>query len=339
MEEDPNTFRVEGRAPSSPPVPVPGSYGYPPEPPVTGVEALRSFVDRFKHRVVLLDFWASWCNRCRAEMPQIVRLQEDLRASGFQVISVNLDEPSEWTPRTQPLLRSVNGNFPCVVVPREEKAGVRRWLASDWSYALPARFVLDGEGRIIARLFDSASVDQVRSEVERAVRGSSLARPGPSRGPELRARVIVIANGESITVPTIYGERDDGTALARKLVPSVIEHVDSPTKRIAVLPFDVRSGLESSPQLGMQTADATISLLRQRGYLDVVEPQAARREIDRISLTPMAIEFDPSAVQGKLPFDYLVIGWLRGPSRTRGGEAPAAMGQVPPTPIEAVPGE
>ena len=49
-------------------------------------------LDRFKGRVVLLNFWATWCGPCREEMPSIDRLQAQLGGADFTVLALSLDE-------------------------------------------------------------------------------------------------------------------------------------------------------------------------------------------------------------------------------------------------------
>jgi peroxiredoxin len=45
-------------------------------------------------RVVMVNFWATWCAPCRQEMPQLVRLYEKYRSSGFVLLGVNVDDDS-----------------------------------------------------------------------------------------------------------------------------------------------------------------------------------------------------------------------------------------------------
>ena len=48
---------------------------------------------RYRGKVVLVNFWATWCEPCRDEMPSIQKLRDKLASQPFAVLAVNLDEP------------------------------------------------------------------------------------------------------------------------------------------------------------------------------------------------------------------------------------------------------
>ena len=58
-----------------------------------------SVADEFaKHKVTVIDFWASWCGPCRQEMPNLVRIYDKYKEQGLGIVGVSLDEDKEqWT--------------------------------------------------------------------------------------------------------------------------------------------------------------------------------------------------------------------------------------------------
>jgi cytochrome c biogenesis protein CcmG, thiol:disulfide interchange protein DsbE len=112
----------------------------------------------YKGKVVLVNFWATWCEPCRAEMPSIDRLRSSLKGKPFQVLAVNLAEPLS---RIQKYADSLPLGFP-LLRDRDGAAG-KAWRAK----LLPASFLIgrDGKIRYVAYGELDWSSDTVRAKV------------------------------------------------------------------------------------------------------------------------------------------------------------------------------
>jgi thiol-disulfide isomerase/thioredoxin len=100
--------------------------------------SLHSLAD-YRGRVVLVNFWATWCAPCRAEMPSIERLRRSLEREPFAVLAVNVSE-DEGAVRA--FAGRVAMGFP-LLLDRNGKV-TRTWRAR----ALPMTFIVGPEGRI-----------------------------------------------------------------------------------------------------------------------------------------------------------------------------------------------
>ncbi|KAA3599128.1 MAG: TlpA family protein disulfide reductase [Calditrichaeota bacterium] len=58
----------------------------------TNFEEQEIKLEDFKDKVVLIDFWASWCSPCRKEMPFLVELHEKFKDKNFEIIAINIDQ-------------------------------------------------------------------------------------------------------------------------------------------------------------------------------------------------------------------------------------------------------
>jgi len=94
----------------------------------------------YQGKVVLINFWATWCPPCRAEMPDLVKRQREYRAKGLQIIGITY--PPEQKDRVRRFARSLKVNYPIILGTRQLK--VR--FSSDET--LPLTIVIDRDGKV-----------------------------------------------------------------------------------------------------------------------------------------------------------------------------------------------
>jgi cytochrome c biogenesis protein CcmG, thiol:disulfide interchange protein DsbE len=106
-------------------------------PPPSGGPPLK--LSDYRGKIVLLDFWATWCEPCRAEIPHFVDLQNKYGSQGLQIIGVSMDDSPDPVPA---FYKQFKMNYPVVMGNAqigEQYGGV---------LGLPIAFLLDREGQI-----------------------------------------------------------------------------------------------------------------------------------------------------------------------------------------------
>lgn len=101
-------------------------------------------LSNYNGKVVLLNFWATWCAPCRAEMPDLVKLQKEYQAHGLQVVGVTYPDYSRRA--VQKVARQLRVNYPIVLGSRELAAQY------DVGEVLPTTIIIDREGKIRGRI-------------------------------------------------------------------------------------------------------------------------------------------------------------------------------------------
>lgn len=94
----------------------------------------------YRGKVVLVNFWATWCPPCRAEMPDLIRLQSEHAKQGLQIIGITY--PPERRARVRRFARSLKVNYPIVLGTRQIKA---RFSSDD---TLPLTVVINRDGKV-----------------------------------------------------------------------------------------------------------------------------------------------------------------------------------------------
>lgn len=103
------------------------------------LEGRQRSLEEFAGKVVLVNFWASWCPPCVLEMPSILRLQRALRGRPFDVVGVNVAEGER---RARAAARRLGLDF-TILVDRDGEA-----FAHHGGHVLPTTYLLDQQGRV-----------------------------------------------------------------------------------------------------------------------------------------------------------------------------------------------
>ena len=111
----------------------------------------------YEGQVVLLNFWATWCGPCRAELPELVQAQEAYRSQGFTVVAVNLGEPRQ---RVRTFADEYGITFPVLLDAHGSTDG------KFMTRAIPTSLVLDRDGVVRRIVMGSLDGDRLASMIE-----------------------------------------------------------------------------------------------------------------------------------------------------------------------------
>jgi len=107
-------------------------------------------LDEYRGRVVLVNFWASWCPPCIQEMPVLEKLRQQLDGQPFEILAVNAGEAKY---RVWKFVKLINFNLPVLL-------DTRRNSFDSWGVSvLPTSFLLDKLGRVRYRVQGDAGWD------------------------------------------------------------------------------------------------------------------------------------------------------------------------------------
>jgi thiol-disulfide isomerase/thioredoxin len=112
----------------------------------------------FKGRVVLINFWATWCGPCRAEIPSLVELQHQYR-NDLTILGVSIDDPAE---KLKPYAAEFKMNYPVLVGNGHQDMQD----AFGPLYGIPVTVIVGRDGRIAKKHSGIATKEQFEREIK-----------------------------------------------------------------------------------------------------------------------------------------------------------------------------
>ena len=112
-----------------------------------GLDGVAHSLGEWRGKVLLINFWASWCAPCQYEIPELVEWQNRHAAAGLQIIGVGVDDAR----KLRNVQRSLGINYPVLVIdPARAASLLEQW--GDAEQTVPYSVVVDRSGRPVFRL-------------------------------------------------------------------------------------------------------------------------------------------------------------------------------------------
>jgi peroxiredoxin len=129
----------------------------------------------YKGKVVLLDFWATWCAPCKVEIPWFMEFEQTFKDKGFSVLGVSMDEDG-WS-AVKPYIQDMKVNYR-IVLGNDQVGSLYGGVDS-----LPTTFLIDRQGKIASvHIGLSRGKEDFKNDIINLLDAPRAGARGPSRG-------------------------------------------------------------------------------------------------------------------------------------------------------------
>jgi thiol-disulfide isomerase/thioredoxin len=138
---------------------------------VIDLEALKAVLKRDASRPLLVNFWATWCDPCREEFPDLVKIDADYRSKGLDFIIVSLDDLAELKTEVPKFLRVMKAKMPSYLLNVSDPEPAIKYVDPQWSGALPGTILYNAKGEIVFKHFGRVNAGELRAAIDKEVSG------------------------------------------------------------------------------------------------------------------------------------------------------------------------
>ncbi|MBA2733748.1 MAG: redoxin domain-containing protein [Acidobacteria bacterium] len=131
------------------------------------LEGLKKLLERDgkQSRPLLVNFWATWCEPCREEFPDLVQINKDYKARGLEFVTVSLDESGEIKTGVPQFLRQMRSTMPAYLLNVPDPEPAIKWVDAEWGGGLPATYLYNAQGQIVFKHMGRIKPAELRSAI------------------------------------------------------------------------------------------------------------------------------------------------------------------------------
>jgi thiol-disulfide isomerase/thioredoxin len=146
-----------------------------PKPTVVSVidtDALKGLLTQQREGPLLVNFWATFCDPCRDEFPDLVKIDQEYRPRALEFVTVSLDDMSELKTGVPKFLESMKATMPAYLLNASDPEPAINFVDQRWQGDLPATFLYNGKGEVVYKHIGRVNPAELRQAIEKLVKPS-----------------------------------------------------------------------------------------------------------------------------------------------------------------------
>ena len=143
-------------------------------PPVVteiNTEKLVTLLKRESDKPLLVNFWATWCDPCRDEFPDLVKIDADYRKQGLDFVTVSLDDFPDIKTAVPAFLQKMKATMPAYLLNVSDPDPAIKAVDPQWQGDLPATILYTTNGQVAFKHFGRVNTGELRQAIDKVIAG------------------------------------------------------------------------------------------------------------------------------------------------------------------------
>ena len=133
-------------------------------------DGLKSLVTKQHSGPFLVNFWATFCDPCRDEFPDLVKIDKDYRPQSLEFVTVSLDDVVDINTAVPKFLVEMKATMPAYLLDVNDPEPAIKLMDPRWSGALPATFLYNEKGEEVFKHYGRVDPAELRAAIEKLVK-------------------------------------------------------------------------------------------------------------------------------------------------------------------------
>jgi thiol-disulfide isomerase/thioredoxin len=134
------------------------------------LEALKGLISQPRQHPLLVNFWATYCDPCREEFPDLVKIDRDYRPQMLEFVTVSLDDVTDIKTGVPKFLGEMRATMPAYLLAVSDPDPAIELVDPRWQGSLPATFLYNDKGEMVYRHIGRVKTAELRAEIEKVVK-------------------------------------------------------------------------------------------------------------------------------------------------------------------------
>ena len=136
-------------------------------------DALKGLITQQRERPLLVNFWATFCDPCRDEFPDLVKIDKQYRPQSLDFVTVSLDDIDQLKTDVPKFLSEMNATMPAYLLNVTDPEPAINFIDRRWQGDLPATYLYNEKGEVVYKHIGRVNTAELREAIEKAVKKGS----------------------------------------------------------------------------------------------------------------------------------------------------------------------